>query len=198
MAMTLDSGPQWAELTREFAALAGIRLEQTQRNSFSLADVFHVVLGRGLVLLGDLREPPRTEYAVDEVAFDPSPADGSRIPVRLFRLKNGAAADRHRYAEIQGLFRQLTGRCFDIALAGPPPGQGGEPAATLQQPPATASKYLPAVLELAEMAALPTGCRVPDVGAGPGGPALLLAAATSCTRSFPPRSWAMPLLPVPS
>jgi hypothetical protein len=26
-------------------------------------------------------------------------------------------------------------RCFDIALAGPPPGQGGEPAATLQQPP---------------------------------------------------------------
>jgi hypothetical protein len=43
----------------------------------------------------------RAKYAVDEVAFDPSPADSNRIPVRLFRLKNGAAADRHRYAEIQ-------------------------------------------------------------------------------------------------
>jgi len=131
-AVTLDAGPQWAGLTREFAALAGIALEQTQRNGFSLADVLHVVLSRALVLLGDLREPPRMEYTVEEVASDSSPADGSRIPVRLFRLKNGNAADRRQFAAIQDLFKRLTGRTFDIALASPPPGHGEEPAANLQ------------------------------------------------------------------
>jgi energy-coupling factor transporter ATP-binding protein EcfA2 len=131
-ALTLDAGPQWAGLTREFAALAGIALEQTQRSSFSLADVLHTVLGRGLVLLGDLREPPRVEYAVQDVASRSSTADGSRIPVRLFRLKNGNAADRRQYAAIQGLFRRLTGRTFDIAFASMSPEQGEESAATLQ------------------------------------------------------------------
>ena len=131
-AVTLDAGPQWAGLTREFAALAGIEVEQTQRNSFSLADVLKVILSRGLVLLGDLREPPRMEYTIGDVASDPSPADGSRIPVRLFRLKNGSAAGRSQYAAIQDLFKRLTGRTFDVALAGTPPGQGDESAASLQ------------------------------------------------------------------
>jgi hypothetical protein len=49
---------------------------------------------------------------------------------------------------------------------------------------------LPAV-ELAEMAALPSACRVPDVGAGPGCPAPRLGAATSCNKSFPPGSWSI-------
>lgn len=131
-ALTLDAGPQWAELTREFAALAGIALERTQRNSFSLADVLHVVLSRSVVLLGDLREPPRMEYTVQDVASDSSPADGSRIPVRLFQLKNGSAAQRRQYWAIQDLFKRLTGRTFDIALASTPPGQGEESAANLQ------------------------------------------------------------------
>lgn len=113
--VTLDSGPQWAGPTREFTTLAGITPER-QQNSFSLADVLHVVLSRGLMLLSDLREPPRKEYTVEDVASDPSPADGSHIPVRLFRLKNGDAAERRQYAAIQDLFKRLTGRTFDITL----------------------------------------------------------------------------------
>lgn len=131
-AVTLDTGNQWDGLTREFAALAGIALEQRQRNSFSLADVLQIILGRGLVLLSDLREPPRMEYTVEDVTSDPSPADGSRIPVRLFRLKNGDAADRCRYTAIQDLFKRLTGRTFDITLASTPARQGEESAADLQ------------------------------------------------------------------
>jgi hypothetical protein len=102
--LALDAGSQWAALTREFAAAAGIPVDQTQSQHYSLAHVLQVVLGRGLVLLGDLRQPPRTDYTVGEIASDPSPADGSRIPVRLFRLKNGAAADRLQYSAIQALF----------------------------------------------------------------------------------------------
>jgi Overcoming lysogenization defect protein-like, TOPRIM domain/AAA domain, putative AbiEii toxin, Type IV TA system len=130
--VTLDAGPQWAGLTREFAAQAGIVLEQTQRNSFSPADVLYAVLRRGLMLLGELREPPRKEYTVEEIASELSPPDGSRIPLRLFRLKNGDAADRRQFAAIQDLFKRLTGRTFDIALASPLSGQGEESSARLQ------------------------------------------------------------------
>lgn len=43
--LTLEPGAQWAELTREFAARAGIPLRETERKSFSLANVHHAVLG---------------------------------------------------------------------------------------------------------------------------------------------------------
>jgi predicted ATPase len=128
--LTLDASPQWAELTREFAVLAGIPLDQAQRqNSYSLANVLQVVLSRGLVLLGDLRQPPQADYTVGDVASGPSPADGSRIPVQLFRLKNGSAADRRQYSEIRDLFGRLTGRSFEVALATVPDadGDGSEP-----------------------------------------------------------------------
>lgn len=130
--VTLDTGPQWDVLTREFVALAGIVSEQRQQNSFSFAGVLHVGLGRGLVLLSDLREPPRLEYTVEDVTSDRSPADGSRIPARLFRLKNGDAADRRQYAATQDLFMRLTGRMFDIALATTQSAQGEESSADLQ------------------------------------------------------------------
>jgi hypothetical protein len=125
--LTLEAGSQWAELTREFAARADIPFDLTQRRGSSLAEVLQVVLSCGLVLLGDLREPPRFVYSVEDAAADPALTDGSRVPVRLFRLKNGTASQRRRYAAIQAVFQGLTRRTFDIALAGPL-SQGEEPA----------------------------------------------------------------------
>jgi energy-coupling factor transporter ATP-binding protein EcfA2 len=130
--LTLETGPQWAELAREFATLAGISFDQTQRRGSSLAEVLHVVLRRGLVLLGDLRQPPRMDYTVEDAAYGPSSIDGSLIPARLFRLKNGTAAERRRYEAIQNLFARLTGETFDVALAATKPNQDAEPAASLQ------------------------------------------------------------------
>jgi hypothetical protein len=65
--LTLDPGQQWAELSREFAQLAGMSLDDTNRASYSLADVFRVVLDRALVLLGDLRQPPLTFYSAEDL-----------------------------------------------------------------------------------------------------------------------------------
>jgi energy-coupling factor transporter ATP-binding protein EcfA2 len=131
-ALTLEAGPQWAELTREFAALAGIPVDETQQQSYSLARVLQVVLSRGLVLLGDLRQPPRTDYTVGEVSLNPPPTDGSSTPVQLFRLKNGSSADRDQYSEVQALFRRLTGRSFEVALATTPPAHTAESEPGLQ------------------------------------------------------------------
>jgi len=131
-ALTLNAGTQWAELVREFAQQAGIPVEETNRTNYSLAHVLRAVLDRGLVLLGDLRQPPLTEYSAEEVALDPSPADGSRIPVMLFRLKNGSGTGRRQYARIRELFTSLTGLSFDIALADVPSGQGDGSSAAVQ------------------------------------------------------------------
>ena len=97
------------------ASLAGIPLEATQGRSYTMVWVLRVLLERGLIMLGDLRQPPMVEYAVTEASFDPSPADGSRVPLRLFRLKNGDPAQRARFAASQELFTRLTGLTFDIS-----------------------------------------------------------------------------------
>jgi energy-coupling factor transporter ATP-binding protein EcfA2 len=116
--LSLDGSPSPArEPAREWAALAGIPFAETQGRSYSLAWVLHVLLIRGLNLLGDLRQPPANEYSVTETAFDPSTADGSRVPLRLFRLKNGNPGERARFAASQELFTRLTGLEFDVTLA---------------------------------------------------------------------------------
>lgn len=115
--LTLDPGQQPAELTREFARLAGMPLADADRTAYSLAHVLRVVLDRALVLLGDSRQPPLASYSAEDLSHDPAPVDGSRIPVRLFRLKNGSAAGRLQYARIQDLFTRLTGLTFDISMS---------------------------------------------------------------------------------
>jgi energy-coupling factor transporter ATP-binding protein EcfA2 len=123
----VDSGPLPAkEPMREWASLAGIPLEATQGRSYTMVWVLRVLLERGLIMLGDLRQPPMVEYAVTEASFDPSPADGSRVPLRLFRLKNGDPAQRARFAASQELFTRLTGLTFDITLATRSANQLGE------------------------------------------------------------------------
>ena len=120
------------EFVRAFAAGAGIPMQHTQNRSFTMAEVLRVVLGRGLVLLGDLREPPRTEYNMDEAGYEPSPADGSQLPLRLFRLKNGSPESRARYSSTKELFARLTGRAFEITLAQWTTTRGEESTTSLQ------------------------------------------------------------------
>ncbi len=127
-----DFGPlPTREPLREWAALAGIPLEETQGRSYTMVWVLRVLLERGLIMLGDLRQPPMVEYAVSETSFDPSPADGSRVPLRLFRLKNGDPAQRARFAASQALFTRLTGLSFDVTLPARPQAQHGEAPANL-------------------------------------------------------------------
>ena len=133
--LSLDGSPSPArEPVREWAALAGIPFVETQGRSYSLAWVLRALLARGLSLLGDLRQPPASEYPLAEAAFDPSPSDGSRLPLRLFRLKNGNSAERARFTAGQELFTRLTGLVFDVTLAtseASTPQRGDQPANVL-------------------------------------------------------------------
>jgi len=102
---------------RAWASAAGIAADEAQRRDYGMPWVLRVLLEHGIVLLGDLRMPPQIAYAVDEAGFDPAPTDGSRVPLRLFRLKNGNSIDRVHFAAIQELFARLTGEQFDVQLA---------------------------------------------------------------------------------
>jgi len=130
--VTLDAGPLPArEPVREWASVAGIALAETQNRSYTIAWVLRVLLERGLIMLGDTRQLPATEYSVAEATFDPSPADGSRVPLRLFRWKNGGPTQRARFAASQALFTRLTGSTFDISFPMEPPNQLGQAPANL-------------------------------------------------------------------
>ncbi len=116
-----------AELMREFAQAAAVPVAETQNRAYSFACVLRVVLSRALILLSDLREPPRSTYPMSEVR-GPSLGDASQIPLRLFRDKNGDPDGRARFARVQRLFTQLTGATFDVVLAGsgnPPSDESG-------------------------------------------------------------------------
>jgi AAA domain, putative AbiEii toxin, Type IV TA system len=116
------------EPIRAWAAAAGVPTDELQRRNYSMSWVLRVLLERGVSLLGDLRMPPQVTYSVDEAGFDPAPADGSRVPLGLFRLKNGGSSDRLRFASIQALFGRLTGREFDVELAQDALARGDAPA----------------------------------------------------------------------
>ncbi len=107
------------EPVRAWAEQAAIPIDATQGRMYGPGWIFHVLFDRGLTMLGDLRQPPAFSYSVTEASFDPSPSDGTRVPLRLFRLKNGDAADRDRFAAVQALFADLTGATFDVTLATP-------------------------------------------------------------------------------
>lgn len=105
------------ESVRVWAALAGIPFAEIQGRSYSFAWVLRGLLGNGFNLLGDLRQPPKSEYSIAESSFYQSPSDGGQLPLRLLRLKNGNASERVRFAASQDLFTRLTGLEFDVTLA---------------------------------------------------------------------------------
>jgi ABC-type transport system involved in cytochrome c biogenesis ATPase subunit len=130
--LSLEAGPlSSTELVRQFAARAGVAMQLTQNRSFTITEVLRTVLGAGLVLFGDLRQPPRKEYTVEQGRFDPPPTDGGQLPLRLFRLKNGDAVGRARYANTQDLFTKLTRLALDITLAQTEPSTGNDSALPL-------------------------------------------------------------------
>jgi hypothetical protein len=117
-AFVVDGGSFSADRPmRAWGSAAGITTDELQRMKWNMSWVLRLLFERGVTFLGDLRLPPRTDYSVEETGFDPSPADGSRVPLRLFRLKNGEPEDRQRFERIQELFVRLTGATFDVVLA---------------------------------------------------------------------------------
>jgi hypothetical protein len=122
------------EPIRAWGAVAGIGTDEVGRQSYGMAWVLRVLLERGIAMLGDARIPPRLTYSAAEAGFDPDPADGSGVPLRLFRMKNGDSAERRQFASIQAMFERLTGQEFDVGLAEGVRSSAEDPAALRVSP----------------------------------------------------------------
>jgi predicted ATPase len=136
---------------RRFAALAGIGGVEATRRSYTLASPLHWILDRGL-RLGMVPAPLERDvrmrltagrYSWEALAEPVGSRDPGGLPLRLFRLKNGNAAERQRFTQIQDLFRELApGHTVDVQFDVTPPSSAAF-AALPGTPPASSTSAQP-------------------------------------------------------
>jgi hypothetical protein len=117
----LEASTQWVrggplpDSVQRFLDLMGGRAGEPR--VYSGLQVFERLFRHALVLIEDLRLPPREDWTVDDMVRAPEAidlSDAGNLPLYLFRLKNGSAEDRARFRATQNNFRQLMGRTFDV------------------------------------------------------------------------------------
>jgi hypothetical protein len=105
------SQPRLASLRRLAAALGVADLE---RRSIGFTLVLSEILRRTIVLTDNRRVEFIRDFAVADLHEPIDVRDGARTAALLYVLKGGNAAQRARFAAIQGLFTQLTGARVDV------------------------------------------------------------------------------------
>lgn len=94
--------------------LSSIGAEPSAGRDPSAASILHQIVTTSLALISDQRLPPQMLYPVGELARHPSLIDGAKVPLELYRLKNGDLAERRRYEQLKVLFKTLTGKSTEI------------------------------------------------------------------------------------
>lgn len=120
LSSTPPPGLRWVE---EFLAQIGPP-DPSSGRTYSAAALLHLLISRSVTVLGDQRLPVELLYQPDELGTRPDLMDGSRVPLELYRLKNGNLVERERYDEITALFRKMTGCGLDLrsrSYQGQPP-----------------------------------------------------------------------------
>ncbi|HUY24746.1 MAG TPA: AAA family ATPase [Candidatus Saccharimonadales bacterium] len=126
--LVLGERGQYLDLNLEpykvFLDLARLPQPVAPAPGYSIATVLDHIYSAGLVLVGEqLRGvgtwgtalPRAGTYSWEELANPPVSREPHLLPLRLFRLKTGTAADKGRYLRIQEGFRTLApGRQFDL------------------------------------------------------------------------------------
>src|SRR5262249_48533514 len=89
---------------------AGVGIFDYDRYNCEFVDVVGKILRSQVVLTDNRRIPFQRRFT--HASFDRplDLRDGSNVPIELFRLKNGNAAEQRRYTAIEGTFADLTGR----------------------------------------------------------------------------------------
>lgn len=111
---------------RRFSQLSGFSREDIQQSGANLASILRLLFRDGLIIyeeqprdLGPGGAPVRQVglYSPVDLAVPLSGHDPWYLHARLFRLKNGTAAERKRFAEVQAMFAILAPNCaFDVTF----------------------------------------------------------------------------------
>ena len=108
------------ELLEGLAALTGEELDVNGNRFYTGSWVFHHLLQARLFITDNIRIPPQLSWSASDLESPPdslSLANGSQIPLYLFRLSTGAFEQRKRYLSICQRFHDLTGLSLDITFA---------------------------------------------------------------------------------
>lgn len=96
---------------RELALGLGIAPDD---RTFSFRQVMNLVLQRGIVLTDNRRLPLQRRFPLSELSGPVDLRDGAAVGGEIYRLKNGDAAEKERFRQIQSTFKTLTGRDLDV------------------------------------------------------------------------------------
>lgn len=82
--------------------------------NFGFDEVLSAVLQRGIVLTDNRRLPLERRFTLEELSRSLDLRDGRGAAAELYRLKNGDARQRQRYAQACAAFTDLTGRTLGL------------------------------------------------------------------------------------
>jgi hypothetical protein len=74
-------------------------------------------------------QPLQRRFPLSELSGPVDLRDGAAVGGEIFRLKNGDAADKERFRQIQSTFKSLTGRDLDVRAR---PADDGEAALIIE------------------------------------------------------------------
>jgi OLD-like protein/AAA domain-containing protein/putative AbiEii toxin of type IV toxin-antitoxin system len=109
-----------------FRQLEGALRIDPEKEKIGFEHVISAVLQRAMVVTDNRRLPLSRMFTVDQLRQEANLRDGAAVAAELFRLKNGHQDERARFAEIQNLFRDLTGRELAVRARPLPASDGNE------------------------------------------------------------------------
>lgn len=126
-------GPGWIpECFRQLDVALGV---DPEKEDIGFEYVISAVLQRAMVVTDNRRLPLSRVFSMDQLRQETDLRDGAAVAAELFRLKNGYQHEQARFAEIQNLFRDLTGR--DLAVRARPLPAGDSDEAWVVEPTVT-------------------------------------------------------------
>jgi AAA domain/AAA domain, putative AbiEii toxin, Type IV TA system len=117
-------GPGWTpECFRQLDGALGVNPE---KEDIGFEYVISAVLQRAMVVTDNRRLPLSRVFSMNQLRQEADLRDGAAVAAELFRLKNGYQHEQARFAEIQNLFRDLTGRDLEVRARPLPAGDSDE------------------------------------------------------------------------
>ncbi len=116
--VNVDQSSSANDIMRRLIRSAGIRNDQGVGRGFTFGQAVNRILAGGLVLGPELRGAPSGRYTNDDLARE-SEFTAERVPVDLYRLKNGDRQAKARYRAVLECFTAITGRSFDVQNIAP-------------------------------------------------------------------------------
>ncbi len=113
------SGSPYPKPILEFGQLMGVDIANSNQR-YDLMEVLANIVNSAVLISEDIRVPPTLDYSAEDLERPLKSHElhnGAKVPLYLFKLKNGPSHDRKVYAQICELFEALTDTRLDVVAS---------------------------------------------------------------------------------